>query len=77
LHKNYGILEPVLGGTAGRRSIRCGGLQLFRPLSFPAYGFPWLMNFVSSLALFQGVAYEWRASSDDFGGGSLRGNSGF
>jgi hypothetical protein len=27
---NSAMLAPVLGGTAGRRSIRCGGLQLFR-----------------------------------------------
>ena len=52
LDKNYGILEPVLGGTAGRRSIRCGGLQLFRPSHF---GLP-------SLSLFD----EFRVISGPF-----------
>jgi hypothetical protein len=40
LYKIYGILEPVLGGTAGRRNIRCGGLQLFRAALFPVSSLP-------------------------------------
>jgi hypothetical protein len=30
VREDSAMLAPVLGGTAGRRSIRCGGLQLFR-----------------------------------------------